>query len=148
MVHTLELPFINKCVPKWVTISLTLFGLQDDIRTHFFIKWRYWFTIDLGVLYQTIFQYILNGYFVLNKGNLKGDILGLVKVWQNLYVCGIGLFSYLTYVHFWKIHTVWYIVDIVNKTSRDKGGVCANQNSAIRYRWYYPRSKLPFCGIL
>jgi len=28
--------------------------------------------------------------------------LGLGKVWQKLYVCGIGLFSYLTYVHFWK----------------------------------------------
>ena len=31
MVHTLELSFVNKCVPKWVTISLTLFGLQADI---------------------------------------------------------------------------------------------------------------------
>ena len=31
MVHTLELSFINKCVPKWVTISLTLFGLQYDV---------------------------------------------------------------------------------------------------------------------
>ena len=30
-VHTLELSFINKCVPKLITISLTLFGLQDDI---------------------------------------------------------------------------------------------------------------------
>jgi len=28
MVHTLALSFINKCVPKWVTISLTLFGSQ------------------------------------------------------------------------------------------------------------------------
>ena len=31
MVHTLELSFINKCVPKRVTITLTLFGLLDDI---------------------------------------------------------------------------------------------------------------------
>jgi len=31
MVHTLELSFINKCVPKWVTISITLFGLPTDI---------------------------------------------------------------------------------------------------------------------
>ena len=31
MVHTLELSFINKCVPKWITISLTLFGLQYDV---------------------------------------------------------------------------------------------------------------------
>jgi len=30
MVHTLESSFINKCVPKWVTISLTLFGLQYE----------------------------------------------------------------------------------------------------------------------
>jgi len=29
-VHTLEL-----CVPKWVTISLTLFGLQYDVWTHY-----------------------------------------------------------------------------------------------------------------
>ena len=29
-------------------------------------------------------------------------ILGLGKVWQNLYVCGISLFSYLACVHFWK----------------------------------------------
>mgnify|MGYP006890242488 CR=1 FL=1 len=31
IVHTLELSFINKCVPKYVTISLTLFGLQYEI---------------------------------------------------------------------------------------------------------------------
>ena len=31
MVQTLELSFINKCVPKWVTIAFTLFGLQYDV---------------------------------------------------------------------------------------------------------------------
>jgi len=32
MVHTLEnFILLNKCVPKWVTISLTLFGLQYDV---------------------------------------------------------------------------------------------------------------------
>jgi len=31
MVHTLESSFINKCVPKWDFISLTLFGLQYDL---------------------------------------------------------------------------------------------------------------------
>ena len=31
MVHALELSFINKCVPKWVTFSPTLFGLQYDV---------------------------------------------------------------------------------------------------------------------
>jgi len=30
MVHTLKLSFTYKCVHKWVTISLTLFRLQDD----------------------------------------------------------------------------------------------------------------------
>jgi len=35
--------------------------------------------------------------------------LGLGKVWQKLNVCGIGLFSYAGR----------YIVDFVNKTSRD-----------------------------
>jgi len=28
--------------------------------------------------------------------------LGLSKVEQNIYVCGFGLFTYLTYDHFWK----------------------------------------------
>ena len=73
--------------------------------------------IDLtGVFYPTIFQYILNDYFVLNKGNWKRDILGLGKVWQYLYVYGIVLFSYLTYVHFGIILTVRYIIDFVNIT--------------------------------
>ena len=63
-------------------------------------------------------------------GELKGDILSLGKVWQNLYACGIGLsklFSYLMYVHFWKIHAGQYIIDFVNKTSHDKGGACATE---------------------
>jgi len=43
-----------------------------------------------GVYYQTIFLSI---------------ILGLGKVWQNLYVCGIGLFSYIyTYSYIQYIH--------------------------------------------
>jgi len=45
--------------------------------------------------------------------------LGLGKVWQKLYVCGIGLFSYLTYVHFWIFYAGRYIADFVSKTSRD-----------------------------
>jgi len=40
MVHTLELFFIFKCVPKWVTISLTVFGLQDGVWTHFSHLWQ------------------------------------------------------------------------------------------------------------
>jgi len=36
--------------------------------------------------------------------------LGLGKVWQNLYVCGIGLLPYLTYDHFWKILAGRYIL--------------------------------------
>ena len=44
--------------------------------------------------------------------------MGLGKVWQKLYVCGVGLFSYLTYVHFWNNYAGRYIVD---KTSHDKG---------------------------
>jgi len=38
-VHILKLCFINKCVPKWVTISLTLFWLQDYVWTHFSHLW-------------------------------------------------------------------------------------------------------------
>ena len=42
-------------------------------------------------------------------------------------MCGIGLFSYLTYVHFLNILTGPYIVDFVNKTSHDKGRASANE---------------------
>jgi len=37
MVHILTLFLMNKCVPKWVTISITLFGLQTElyINPHF-----------------------------------------------------------------------------------------------------------------
>ena len=49
-----------------------------------------------------------------------------------------GLFSYLTYVHFWKFHAGQYIDDFVNKTSRDKGGVCASGNGAIGHRRILP----------
>jgi len=48
-----------------------------------------------------------------------------------MYIC--GLFSYLKYVQFWKIHAGQYIDDFVNKTSHDKGGACANENGAIGY---------------
>ena len=64
--------------------------------------------------------------------DLKGDILGLGKVWQNLYVCGIGLFSYLPYVHFFKFHAEQY---------RKAETVQSNTVG------YYPSSKLPFHGI-
>ena len=42
--------------------------------------------------------------------------MGLGKVWQKQYVCGIDIFSYLTYVHFLKFHAGRYIDDFVNKT--------------------------------
>ena len=72
--------------------------------------------------------------------------MDLGKVWQNLYVCGIGLFSYLSYVYFWKFHAGRYIDDFVNKTSLDKGGACANEklkrcngiSSDITLGWNYP----------
>jgi len=51
-------------------------------------------------------------------------------------MCGIGLFSYLTYVHFWKFHAGRYIDDYVNKTSHDKDGACAN--GAVGYRCMLP----------
>ena len=63
------------------------------------------------------------------------------------YVCGIGLFSYLTYVQFLKILTVRYIVDFVNKTSSDK--VCKRKAETVHSDivGYYSGSKLPYCGI-
>ena len=42
-------------------------------------------------------------------------------------MCGIGLLSYLKYVHFCFFLTVQYIADFVNKTSRNKGGACSNE---------------------
>ena len=50
--------------------------------------------------------------FYVKFVELRGDILGLGNVWQKLYVCGIGLFSYLTYVQFliflcWTIY--WWL---------------------------------------
>ena len=78
--------------------------------------------IDLtGVFYQTIFQYILNGYFVLNNGNKKGTFWAYVK-YDKIYMC-VVLVYFLTsrnYVCFLKFLTVRYIVGFVNKTSRDK----------------------------
>jgi len=41
---------------------------------------------------------------------------------KSICVCGIGLFSYLTYFHFWKFYAGQYIGD-----SRDKGEACANE---------------------
>ena len=66
---------------------------------------------------------------------LKGDILGLGKVWLNLYVCGIGFFSYLTYVHFWH-HMI-------------KAAVRKRKSEMVQSDivGYYPRSKLPFHRI-
>ena len=42
-------------------------------------------------------------------------------------MCGIGLLSYLKYVHFCFFLTVQYIADFVNKKSRNKGGACSNE---------------------
>ena len=66
-------------------------------------------------------------------------------------MCGIGLFSYITYVHVWKILTVWYIVDFVNKISRDKRlSMCKLKGEMVQSDIveYYPRSNVPYCWIL
>ena len=70
------------------------------------------------MFYQTIFQYILNGYFVLNNGNKKGTFWAYVKT---KYICVWYWFIFL------KNSTVRYIVDFVNKTLRDKGRACSNE---------------------
>ena len=42
-----------------------------------------------------------------------------------------------------------YIVDFVNKTSHDKGGERAQMETVQSDTvGFYPRSKLPYCGIL
>ena len=70
--------------------------------------------------------------------------MGLGKVWQNVYVCGIGLFSYLTYLHFFLKIVEGNKHRSVNKTSRDKGGACANEkrkpcNRCRRSKLHLPR---------
>ena len=73
----------------------------------------------LTVFYQNIFQHILKGNFVLNKGIQKETFLGLVT-YDKIYMYVVfGLFSYLTYVHFWKFDAGRYIDDFVNKASLD-----------------------------
>ena len=62
------------------------------------------------------------------------------RVLPELHACGIGLLSYLTYVHFWKF-LAGYIVDFVNKTSHDKGGACPNEKRK-------QCNQIEFCGIL
>ena len=57
-----------------------------------------------------------------------------------LYVCGICLFSYLTYVNFWKFHAGWYIDDFANKTTQEM--------VQLDIVGYYARAKLPYCEIL
>ena len=42
-------------------------------------------------------------------------------------MCGIGLFSYLTYLHFKEKIVEGNKHRCVNKTSHDKGGACANE---------------------
>ena len=74
-----------------------------------------------GVFYQRIFQYILNDYFV------KGDILGLGKVWQ-IYMCVVLVYFLTLCVNFWNFLTGRYIIDFVNKTSCDKGGAVTVQS--------------------
>ena len=73
--------------------------------------------------------------------------MGLGKVWQNVYVRGIGLFSYLTYLHFWKKIVEGNKHRCVNKTSRDKGGACEVETVQSDIVGNYPRSKLPFRRI-
>ena len=73
----------------------------------------------------------------LLKGVETGD--------SRIYVCGICLFFYHTYKKniFEKfLLDDIYIIDFVNKTSHDKGGICA-----IGYLRYNPRLKLQYCRI-
>ena len=55
--------------------------------------------------------------------------MGLGKVCQNLYVWGIGLFSYLTYVHFWKFScwTIYHWLCKQNIMWQRWSGVCENE---------------------
>ena len=66
LVHTFELSFINKCVPKWVSISLTLFVLQMTYELTFHIC-DLWQRVNLtfnpyGIYFQTTCKKI--SYFV------------------------------------------------------------------------------------
>ena len=105
-----------------LTFWLERFSIKKsiDFDTYFFatvyfhftsIVWCHWF--DRRVLPDDLTIYF-EWTFWIKSGELKGDILGLGKVWQNLknYVCGtcIGLFSYLGISIFGKIS--WTIISL------------------------------------
>ena len=59
-------------------------------------------------------------------GELKGDNLGSGKVWHNVYVCGVGLFSYFTYVYtcFKQMFSI-FVVYISECSSNTYGKDCS-----------------------
>ena len=69
--------------------------------------------------------------FLLEKeiqcAQMSVDCLRASKLVTLGYVCGIGLFSYLTYLHLRKKMVEGNKHRCVNKTSSDKGGACGNE---------------------
>ena len=84
--------------------------------------------------------------FLLEKeiqcAQMSVDCLRASKLVTLGYVCGIGLFSYLTYLHLRKKMVEGNKHRCVNKTSRDKAGAC--ENGAIGYRRKLPSVEIIF----
>ena len=103
---------------KWVTISLTSF-FRDQYT---FILQTSSDVIDLTcVFYQTIFQYILNGNFVLNKGNWKGTFWAQVK-YNKIYMCVILVYFLTVCMSIFENVLLDDILLTLQTTLREKGG--------------------------
>ena len=74
---------------------------------------------------------------------------------MSLYVCGIGLFSCLTCVHFGNFVSGRYMVESVKNISRDDGGECRNEKGKrcniiplkIPLRRNYATGRISYGGI-
>ena len=94
-----------------------------------------------GVFYQMIFQNIMKGNFVLNKGNWKGTVLGLGKVWKNLfYVCVCVVFLTLCMSIFEDFLLGDISLSLLTKHQVIKAECAQTKswNGAIRYCWILP----------
>jgi len=77
---------------------------------------------------------------VIRYAQMSVDCLMASKLVTLGYVCGIGLFSYLMYVHFWKNYAGRYIVDFVNKhhVIKAERAQTKSGNGTIGYRRKLP----------
>ena len=104
----------------------------------------------LTVFYQNIFQHILKGNFVLNKGIQKETFLGLVT-YDKIYMYVVFLFIFLPYVcpflKIWCWTIYWWLCKQSITWLRRNVRIRKAEKLQSDIAGYYPRSKLPFRGI-